>query len=161
MRKLVGLAGLLVALTVALAACSGSGSSTQAAKAGQQNPWQKTALWVQEQGGQPQAFENGKTIAVGDVNIEVFVAPYPPLREGSIDLYMTDKAMGKPVESSGPEIIFDMYMPHGSIRTEALPTGGGHYLVPYKLVMPGEWRVDITISRSREVVAMAIIFRVD
>ncbi|MBI3953697.1 MAG: FixH family protein [Chloroflexi bacterium] len=100
-------------------------------------------------------------MVVGAVNVEVFIAPYPPQREGSIDLYITEKTTGKPVETGSVDMAFDMYMPHGRIRAEAQSTGGGHYLVPYKLVMPGEWRLDMTVSRSGEVAALALIFRTD
>ncbi len=98
---------------------------------------------------------------MGDANVEIFVAPYPPLREGNIDLYLTDRATGKPLESNALRIIFDMDMPHGSIRADALPTGGGHFLVPYKLVMPGQWRVEITVTRGGNWAAFALIFKVD
>lgn len=159
MRGIRGIAATLAALFLVLAGCSGSkGSSPETASTGEVNPWEKAALWV-EHDGKTEPFENGTAVTVGDINVEVFVAPYPPSWEGSIDLYVTEKATGKPLEGSGPAIIFDMYMPHGSIKAEALPTGGGHYLVPYKLVMPGEWRVNITISRSRELAALALIFQ--
>ncbi len=123
-------------------------------------PGTATVMWV-EQDGQARPFENGGRVTVGDVTVEIFVAPYPPLREGSIDLYLTDRVTGKPLQGNALKIIFDMYMPHGSIRAEALPTGGGHYLIPYKLVMPGQWRVDFTITRSGGTAAFALIFKVD
>jgi len=42
-----------------------------------------------------------------------------------------------------------------------LPSGSGHYLVPYLLVMPGTWEVDVTISHADAVRALAFIFKVD
>jgi len=117
-------------------------------------------MWV-EQDGRARPFQNGERLSIGDVNVEIFVAPYPPLREGTIDLYLTDRATNKPLESNTLRIIFDMDMPHGSIRTEALPTGGGHFLVPYKLVMPGQWRVEITVTRGGNWAVFALIFKVD
>lgn len=160
MKRMVALAAMVAALAILSAGCSRSNGSLPTTGPGQQNPWQRTALWV-EQDGQARPFENGQAVAVGTVTVELFIAPYPPLREGSIDLYARDRVTGQPVEGDGLQIIFDMYMPHGSIRAKAVPTGGGHYLIPYKLVMPGEWRVDITISASRDVAALAFIFRVD
>jgi len=89
--------------------------------------------------------------------VEIFVAPYPPLREGTIDLYVTSRTTGKPL-GGALKILFDMYMPHGNIKVEAAPMGDGHFLVPYRLVMPGEWRADITIAGSPA--PFALIFQV-
>jgi len=158
-NKLLVHTALVAAALVLVAACGGSRQTSPTTNASGETPWQKTALWI-EQGDETKPFANGGTVSVGDVNVEVFVAPYPPLREGSIDLYATEQATSRPVEGDGLGIVFDMYMPHGSLRAEALPMGGGHYLVPYKLVMPGEWRVDITLSRSSAVAAFGLIFRV-
>lgn len=161
MRKTIALAVLSFLLVMIFAACSSGRNLPQASPDMEgQSPWQKTALWV-EQDGKTKPFENGSAIDVGGVTVEFFVAPYPPTREGSIDLFVRDKTTRAPVESGNLRIAFDMYMPHGSIRAEALPTGGGHYLIPYKLVMPGEWRVDITISHGGDTVTLAFIFRVN
>ncbi len=159
---------LLIALSYAvllLAACSGSTTLPSEDGGGDQPAGQRTALWVVTegagQGGQAVPFENGTAVSVGDVDVELFIAPYPPAREGSIDLLVSDKATGAPVEGGGLDIIFDMDMPHGNIRAEAVPSGGGHYLVPYLLVMPGTWQVDVTITHADAVRALAFIFKVD
>lgn len=146
---------LLAGLAVLLAACAGPAR----ARSGDGHPVGETVLWI-EQDGQSRPFENGTSVRVGDVNVELFVAPFPPAREGSVDLYVTDRASGSPVEDGAMNISFDMAMPHGSISAQALPTGAGHSLVPYKLVMPGEWRMDITISRSADVVQLTLLFEV-
>ncbi len=157
--KLVRPAAIVVGLAVALAVRAGFGAAAGPASAAPARP-QTTVMWV-EQDGRARPFQNGERLGVGDVNVEIFVAPYPPLREGNIDLYLTDRATGKPLESNALRIIFDMDMPHGSIRADALPTGGGHFLVPYKLVMPGQWRVEITVTRGGNWAAFALIFKVD
>lgn len=156
MRKQLGSGALPAGLVLILAACGGY--SPEVAPDGG-DPSHKTALWVEED-GQARPFENGTSVAVGDVNVEFFVAPFPPAREGSVDLYVTDRNSGAPVEDGAMNISFDMAMPHGSISAQALPTGGGHSLVPYKLVMPGEWRMDITISRSADVAQLSLLFEV-
>ncbi len=158
MRRALGPGALLASLVLLLAACGGS---SRAAPDGPDdgNPFHKTALWV-EVDGEARPFENGASVVLGEVNVELFVAPFPPAREGSIDLYVTDRASGSPVEDGAMNISFDMSMPHGSISAQALPTGGGHSLVPYKLVMPGEWRMDITISRSADVAQLSLLFEV-
>ncbi len=161
MGRMVWSVILLAPLVAVLTGCTGTDGAARAADGAAQtaqSPWQQTALWV-EHGGQTRPFDNGTTVSVGGVNVEMFVAPYPPAREGTIDLLITDRSTGVPVEGGGLAITFDMYMPHGNIRAEALPAGGGHYLVPYKLVMPGEWRVDLTITRSDDVAALAFVFR--
>lgn len=160
MKRIAGFAALLIAVSLWLAGCSRPAGPQESTTAADGNPWERTALWV-ELGDQTQPFENGSTLGVGDLNLELFVAPYPPLREGSIDLYLTERATGEPAEASSLKIIFDMYMPHGVTRAQALPTGGGHFLVPYRLVMPGEWRVDISIAHQKNVIALALIFRVE
>lgn len=117
-------------------------------------------MWV-ELDGVAKPFENGGRVTVGAIVVEIFMAPFPPLREGSIDLYLTEKGTGRPVSGNTLRILFDMDMPHGSIRAEALPTGGGHFLVPYKLVMPGQWRIDITIAKDSSLAEFALIFKVE
>lgn len=152
---------LVLTAAVGLAGCSRTARAPQGSgTAGAESPWRKTVLWV-EQSGQTQPFDNGARLALGDITLEIFVAPFPPLREGSIDLYLTETATGRPAEASALKIVFDMYMPHGSLRAEAVPTGGGHFLVPYRLVMPGEWRVDISIVHRNDVSALALIFKVE
>ncbi len=157
---MVALAAVILASAWLSGGCSRPSGSSPAAAAGEQDPWRKTALWV-DQGEQPRPITNGQAIAVGEVTVEVFVAPYPPQREGSIDIYVRDRATGKPVEGNAVRIAFDMYMPHGNIGADVLPTGGGHFLVPYKLVMPGEWRADIAITRGGSMASLAVIFRID
>lgn len=157
MRRARGPGALLAGLLLVLTACGSSSSRAAAPEDG--SPFHKTALWIEEN-GETRPFENGTSVAVGDVNVELFVAPFPPAREGSVDLYVTDRALGSPVEDGAMNISFDMAMPHGSITAQALPTGGGHSLVPYKLVMPGEWRMDITISRSADVAQLSLLFEV-
>lgn len=153
---------LLAGAALALGGCArpGGESPPSAATPGTADPWRETAIWV-EQDNETRPFENGTRVAAGGLSIEIFVAPYPPLREGSIDLFLTDPATDRPVEEHAPQIVFDMYMPHGSIRAAALPMGGGHYLIPYKLVMPGEWRADITITGAGGRAVLALIFRVE
>lgn len=159
-RRVMSRAGGLVtllAMSLLLAGCGGWGGAPRGAAGA--NPWQTTALWM-EQDGVTAPFANGSTVAAGDLDVEVFLSPYPPVREGSIDLYVTDRAARAPVEGSGVRIVFDMYMPHGQIKAEAMPMGGGHYLVPYKLVMPGEWRVDLALTSARGEAALGLIFKV-
>lgn len=159
MRRIAGFAALLIAVTLWLSGCSRPAETQGTDTATGGNPWERTALWV-DLGDRTTPFANGSTLPVGDLNLEIFVAPFPPLREGSIDLYLTDRATGRPAEAGALKITFDMFMPHGVIRAQALPTGGGHFLVPYRLVMPGEWRLDITIAHRNDVIALALIFKV-
>ena len=155
---------VLAFMGVLLAGCSGA-SAPAADDGGDQPTAQRTSLWVVTEGvgegGQAMPYENGKVVTVGDVNVEMFIAPYPPASEGSIDLLVTDQTTGAPVEGGGLDIIFDMDMPHGNIQAEAVQTGGGHYLVPYLLVMPGTWELDVTITHADAVRALAFIFKID
>ncbi len=155
---------VLALLALPLAGCSDSDAPSKSANDSAQPAIGSTGLWVVTegagQGGRAVPFENGTATTVGDVTVEMFIAPYPPAREGSIDLLVADQGTGAPVEGGGLEITFDMDMPHGNIRAEAIQTGGGHYLVPYLLVMPGTWEVDVTITHADAVRALAFIFKV-
>lgn len=153
------LAVIVTAATLLAAACAGAATQpTAPAASGVTAPPQRTALWI-EQRGNTQPFDNGGAVTVGGIRVEVFVAPYPPQREGSVDLYFTEQATGAPIDTGTIAVSFDMYMPHGQIRAEAQPMGGGHYLVPYKLVMPGEWRLDMRLSRGSEMATLSFIFK--
>lgn len=166
MRHVVRLPLGLFAAAVLVTACGGSADGAPAGSPGtDRQGYKATSLWVVAdgagKGGQPVPFENGTGIAVADVSVEFFIAPHPPAREGTIDLLITDRATGGPVSGGGLEIVFDMEMPHGSLRAEAIPAGDGHFLIPYLLVMPGTWEMDITISRANSVKSLAFIFEVD
>lgn len=157
MRRLRASVVLAGALVLVFAACGKD--RAESPPAGEGDPWRETALWVVE-GDRTRPFENGTAVGVGGVDVEIFVAPFPPSREGSIDLLVTDRPTASPVEDGAVDVSFDMYMPHGVLSAQALPAGGGHLLIPYKLVMPGEWRVDIRISRGGEVGLLSLVFRV-
>jgi len=156
---------LLALLGLALlSACSGSDEPSSPADGSIQTEAPGTTLWVAQdagQGGRAVPFENGDAVSVGRVNVGLFIAPYPPAREGSIDLLVTDDATGVPVEDATVDVSFDMDMPHGTIKAQAVPSGGGHYLVPYLLVMPATWQVNVTVSQADDVRALAFIFKVD
>ncbi len=159
---------VVLACTLLLSAACSSGTNRpgDAGETPGQTANQRAALWVVTegagQGGRAVPFENGTAVALGDVDVEMFIAPYPPAREGSIDILVTNQATGAPVEEGALEIIFDMQdMPHGNIRAEAVPSGAGHYLVPYLLVMAGTWEVNVTLTQADAVRALAFIFKVD
>jgi hypothetical protein len=156
---------LLTLLAAALlSACSGSDESLSPGDGSIQAGGTGTTLWVAEdasQGGRAVPFENGTAVNVGSVDVELFIAPYPPTREGSIDLLVTDNATGGPTDDGTVDISFDMDMPHGTIKAQAVSSGGGHYLVPYLLVMPGTWQVNVTVSQADDVRSLAFIFKVD
>ncbi|MBI4260220.1 MAG: hypothetical protein HY658_06600 [Actinobacteria bacterium] len=158
MSRIAASGAVVAAFALLLTAC-GKGVAEPAASAGE-DPWRRTVLRV-VQGDRTTPFENGTAVRAGAVDVEIFVAPYPPAREGSIDLLVSDPATGLPVEDGAVDVSFDMYMPHGVISAQALPGGAGHALVPYKLVMPGEWRMDIRISRDGDVALLALVFQVD
>lgn len=154
MKRVFEATALLLSLVLVMAAC-GSGAPSIP----DDDPFHETALWIVVN-DETRPFENGTAVTVGDLNVELFVAPFPPAREGSIDLYMTERETGGPVDEGSLDVSFDMYMPHGAILAQALPSGGGHSLIPYKLVMPGEWRVDISIGRSSKVSQLSLLFEV-
>jgi hypothetical protein len=155
MKLVLAPTALLLSLVLVMAACGSDAPSIP----DDEDPFHATALWIVVN-DETLPFENGTAVTVGDLDVELFVAPFPPAREGSIDLYLTERDTGEPVDEGSLDVSFDMYMPHGAILAQALPSGGGHSLIPYKLVMPGEWRVDISIGRSSTVSQLSLVFEV-
>ncbi len=156
---------VLALLALPLVACSDSGTPSETGNDNAQAARGQTSLWVVTegagQGGQAVPFENGSATTVGDVTVEMFIAPYPPAREGSIDLLVTEQVTGAPVEDGAVDVSFDMDMPHGTIQVQTIPSAAGHLLVPYRLVMPGTWQVNVTVSQADHLGSLAFVFKVD
>ncbi len=91
---------------------------------------------------------NGGTIPLGaDMNLEVFVAPYPPdTFEVAVDFYVTTSG-GDPVEDAEIVVNWDMiFMTHGPFLTEVEHIGGGHYLADFDLFMFGPWEFEALVA---------------
>lgn len=91
-------------------------------------------------------FNNGDSIAVSDLNVEIYVAPYPMAREANFDFYVTRG--GTPVEAN-VTLQYDMtVMDHGPFQLMAVPTGAGHYLAPVEFIMSGDFWINVAVSES-------------
>lgn len=113
-------------------------------------------LWIVED-DQPVEFENGHTLTSNDLDIEIFVAPYPPARSANIDFYVVRD--GVPVQDANVTLQFDMtVMEHGPFALNAHPTGGGHYLAPLEFIMTGDFLLNIAfeVGDSEAVVNMFV-----
>ena len=133
---------LLVALAAvacggSAAAPTGTGSSApEAADAGEQR------LWIKH-GEEMQPFANGDEVAVGALNAEIFVSPFPPARNANIDFYLT--SAGEPVEGANITLQYDMtVMEHGPFQLLAVPTGRGHYLAAVDFAMDGVFWLNVS-----------------
>ncbi len=137
---------LAVGLAVAGTACGGSGAvpATGDSAAAQTPNDQEPRLWL-KQGDQKAPFQNGDSVAVADLNVEVYVSPFPPRRTSNIDFYVT--RAGQPVERANVTLQYDMtVMEHGPFQLLAAPTGRGHYLAPVDFAMDGEFWLNVALD---------------
>jgi hypothetical protein len=142
-RLLLLAAGMLCAGSVA---CSAGPASNSAARdaTGVVDSDDSPRLWVEEQ-GQKRVFENGDTVTAGGLQVEIYVAPFPPGRTSNIDFYLTRS--GSPVGDADVTLQYDMtVMAHGPFQLIAVPTGRGHYLAPVEFAMSGDFWVNVAID---------------
>lgn len=98
---------------------------------------------------------NGGAIPLGnDLQLEVFLAQFPPTSfTADIDFYLTTTT-GDPVTDADLTISWDMLvMSHGLLVTEPQDIGGGHYLASFRFVMYGPWEFDISVALDGTAVA--------
>lgn len=95
--------------------------------------------------GDPVPFKNGETLKVGDLDVSIFVSPYPPPRTANID-FGVERA-GVPVEDIYITLQYDMTtMAHGPFKLLAIPAGRGHYVVPVEFEMEGDFYLNVAID---------------
>lgn len=107
--------------------------------------------------GFPLWIENGDAIPVDQsLSVEVRFGPYPPTREGVLDLVLRNPADGAPIKGATVETVAHMrYMDHGVFRSTGMERTSDasaevSYRVPLRLLMYGEWVVTVTV-RSGDV----------
>jgi hypothetical protein len=105
--------------------------------------------------GFPLWIENGASTSVGaSLNAAVSVRPYPPAREGVLDLVLSNSNDGSPIEGATIETVARMrYMDHGVYRAVAEKSieeaaTAGSYRAQLRLPMPGEWVVTVHVSNG-------------
>ncbi len=130
-------------LLLTVAACSG-GSAAASPGAGSTGAVpsrpSEPRLWIKD-GGSVVPLENGHTVAVDGLDVEIYVAPYPPGRQASIDFYLTRHLT--PVEGGIVTVQYDMtVMEHGPFAILARATGRGHYLASMDFPMAGDFWVN-------------------
>jgi hypothetical protein len=102
--------------------------------------------------GFPLWIENGSSIPLGSARVaEVWVMPYPPAREGVLDLTLRNPDDGASIVNARVEMAAHMrYMDHGVFRAAGVERTGvetpGQYRVPLRLAMPGEWVVTVRVD---------------
>ncbi len=145
-------------LVLTVAACSGGGAASPGAgsSAAASSLPSESRLWIKD-GGKVVPFENGHTIAVNGLDVEIYVAPYPPGRQASLDFYLTRERT--PVEGGIVTVQYDMtVMEHGPFAVLARATGRGHYLAPIEFPMAGDFWVNawLETGASKSVVNMFV-----
>ncbi|PJF41569.1 MAG: hypothetical protein CUN54_00775 [Phototrophicales bacterium] len=91
---------------------------------------------------------NGEAVPLGDdLQIEVFVSPYPPNSfNADVDFYLTTTD-GEPVTDATFDLEYDMlYMFHGAAEAPFNNLGNGHYLTSLYFLMYGSWTLDTVIE---------------
>lgn len=95
--------------------------------------------------GDPVPFQNGETLKVGDMDVSIFVSPYPPPRAANIDFGV--QRAGVPVGDIYITLQYDMTtMAHGPFKLLAIPAGGGHYVLPVEFEMEGDFYLNVAID---------------
>ena len=95
--------------------------------------------------GDPVPFKNGETLKVGDLDVSIFVSPYPPPRAANID-FGVERA-GVAVEDAYITLQYDMTtMAHGPFKLLAIPAGRGHYVVPVEFEMEGDFYLNVAVD---------------
>jgi hypothetical protein len=149
-------AGLLVAVAVFTACSSGSDRPDPTALS-RSTPIGTDVPWA----------PSGPLLAEGQRSGELMVwlasSPNPPA-EGDIQLetFVTDRE-GAPVADASVSYDIDMTnMSHGLYVVDAAALGEGHYDGRVHLLMPGPWRVIVTIENpGNEAVRLRFEFRVE
>ena len=95
--------------------------------------------------GDPVAFKNGETLKVGDLDVTIFVSPYPPPRAANIDFGLA--RAGVPLEDAYVSLQYDMTtMGHCPFKLLAVPAGAGHYVVPVEFGMEGDFYLNVAVA---------------
>ena len=91
----------------------------------------------------------------------LFSQPAAPARgNDKLDAYVTDAA-GQPVTDAKVSFDIDMTnMSHGKDVIAASATGNGHYSGQVFFLMPGPWRVIVTIQRGGQEVSARFDFNI-
>jgi hypothetical protein len=102
--------------------------------------------------GFPFWIENGAEIDLGpELTAVIRVGPYPPTRDGVLEIVLQNPADQTPVVGATVEASAEMrYMDHGVLRLVGMERTGaaaapGHYRIPLRFVMAGEWQVHMRV----------------
>ena len=151
-------APLLLATVIACGGGGEAGPSPNTASSSSEDAGQPR-LWIKESEDM-QPFENGDSVAVSGMNVEISVAPYPPGRSANIDFYLTRG--GGPVEDANVSLQYDMtVMEHGPFELLAVPTGRGHYLAPMDFVMDGSFWLNVSVDAAGAESIINMLVKVD
>lgn len=95
--------------------------------------------------GDPVPFNNGETLKIDDLDVTVFVTPYPPPRAANIDFGV--ERNGAVLDDANVTMQYDMTtMAHGPFRLLAIPAGRGHYVVPVEFEMEGDFYLNVAVD---------------
>lgn len=98
----------------------------------------------------------------GDLFMWIYSSPNPPIRgDNTFEVYVTD-ANGQPVTDAKVSFDIDMTnMSHGKNVVEATSMGEGHYIGTVSFLMPGPWRVLVSVERPGQTSTVRFDFNVN
>ncbi len=98
----------------------------------------------------------------GDLFVWIYSNPNPPIRgDNTFEAFVTD-ANGKPITDAKISFDVDMTnMSHGKNVVPAAPMGEGRYNGKLSFLMPGPWRVLVTIERAGQTSLIRFDFNVN
>lgn len=81
-----------------------------------------------------------------NMQLEVFISPYPPTGFSvDVDYYLTTLE-GEPISDANIEVDYDMmFMAHGPFFNSLNNLGNGHYITTYDFFMYGPWIIETYI----------------
>jgi hypothetical protein len=118
-----------------------------------------TLQWVV--GGVPQPLPSVAPL-LGDLSASIALAPGDERYARTVDVFLFhENAPGDAVDGAVVQATATMLlMDHGAVATEATPTGDGHYLLPLRFGMPGEWQIDLAVSAGDQHASMVLVVEV-
>ena len=103
--------------------------------------------------------QHGEVDVSGDMMAEIFVDEGEGSGQRNVDVRLFSISSGEAFDDADVRAETDSgFIEHGGFSVSAEAAGEGHYLLPLRFTMPGEWAVDVIISRAGETSALRLNF---
>ena len=98
----------------------------------------------------------------GDLTISLFSNPNPPIRGSNVFEAVITDVKGQPISDATVSLDIDMTnMSHGKNVINASSSGEGRYVGNIYFLMPGPWRVIVSIGRAGQINTIRFDFTVN